>query len=267
MMTFRPVSDDYRQPPTAGGDEDGSSLPTYGETTTTAATEVADSYAIAAGEAPVEDEESSGETLATAEAVSPGAGYEVNTVPQTEQKKQGQQQQPSKSNGTKKPTAAVKNGNGAAVAPSSELPTTGFSLPQESLPKANTARVAPASGNTPPTVGPLPLPAVGALPPPAIGALPSPAPAAQPTVLNKSAVAAGGSPTETLEEESIDSSAEETTEESSAADESESSVASIEEAVRLCPGGSLAACVRVCPGSSGRVYGACVEGCGERCPQ
>jgi len=35
---------------------------------------------------------------------------------------------------------------------------------------------------------------------------------------------------------------------------------------RLCPGGSIEACVAVCPGSSVRVYGACVGGCADRCP-
>ena len=33
-----------------------------------------------------------------------------------------------------------------------------------------------------------------------------------------------------------------------------------------CPGGSIEACVSVCPGSSVRVYGACVGGCADRCP-
>merc|ERR1711935_673218 len=32
-----------------------------------------------------------------------------------------------------------------------------------------------------------------------------------------------------------------------------------------CPGGSIEECVKVCPGSSLRVYGACVNGCAERC--
>ena len=34
-----------------------------------------------------------------------------------------------------------------------------------------------------------------------------------------------------------------------------------------CPGDSLTACVQVCPGSSARLYGACVQGCGDRCLQ
>ena len=35
---------------------------------------------------------------------------------------------------------------------------------------------------------------------------------------------------------------------------------------RQCPGGAIEACVAVCPGSSVRVYGACVGGCADRCP-
>jgi len=36
---------------------------------------------------------------------------------------------------------------------------------------------------------------------------------------------------------------------------------------RQCPGGSIEACVAVCPGNSPYVYGACVGGCGDRCPE
>ena len=36
---------------------------------------------------------------------------------------------------------------------------------------------------------------------------------------------------------------------------------------RECPGGSIEQCVGVCPGSSIRVYGACVGGCADRCPE
>ena len=36
---------------------------------------------------------------------------------------------------------------------------------------------------------------------------------------------------------------------------------------RQCPGGSIEECVSVCPGSSVRVYGACVGGCADRCPE
>jgi len=32
-----------------------------------------------------------------------------------------------------------------------------------------------------------------------------------------------------------------------------------------CPGGSIEECVKVCPGTTLRVYGACVNGCAERC--
>ena len=35
---------------------------------------------------------------------------------------------------------------------------------------------------------------------------------------------------------------------------------------RQCPGGAIEACVGVCPGNSVRVYGACVGGCADRCP-
>lgn len=37
-------------------------------------------------------------------------------------------------------------------------------------------------------------------------------------------------------------------------------------AERQCPGSSIEACVGVCPGTSVRVYGACVGGCADRCP-
>ena len=36
---------------------------------------------------------------------------------------------------------------------------------------------------------------------------------------------------------------------------------------RQCPGGSIEACVAVCPGNSPYVYGACVGGCADRCPE
>jgi len=36
---------------------------------------------------------------------------------------------------------------------------------------------------------------------------------------------------------------------------------------RQCPGGSIEECVAVCPGSTVRVYGACVGGCADRCPE
>ena len=35
--------------------------------------------------------------------------------------------------------------------------------------------------------------------------------------------------------------------------------------IAICPGGSVENCVAVCPGSSTRVYGACVQGCADRC--
>ena len=38
------------------------------------------------------------------------------------------------------------------------------------------------------------------------------------------------------------------------------------EEARLCPGGSLDLCVEVCPGFTARLYRACVQGCGDRCP-
>ena len=34
---------------------------------------------------------------------------------------------------------------------------------------------------------------------------------------------------------------------------------------KQCPGGSLEHCVAICPGTSARVYGACVQSCGNRC--
>ena len=39
------------------------------------------------------------------------------------------------------------------------------------------------------------------------------------------------------------------------------------EEAKVCPGGSLDVCVSVCPGITARVYGACVQGCADRCPQ
>merc|ERR1712123_217580 len=38
-----------------------------------------------------------------------------------------------------------------------------------------------------------------------------------------------------------------------------------DEDTKVCPGGSLDICVSVCPGITARVYGACVEGCADRC--
>jgi len=40
-----------------------------------------------------------------------------------------------------------------------------------------------------------------------------------------------------------------------------------EDATKVCPGGSLDACVAVCPGITAKVYGACVQGCADRCIQ
>merc|ERR1711892_815986 len=37
------------------------------------------------------------------------------------------------------------------------------------------------------------------------------------------------------------------------------------EDTKVCPGGSLDVCVSVCPGITARVYGACVQGCADRC--
>ena len=39
------------------------------------------------------------------------------------------------------------------------------------------------------------------------------------------------------------------------------------EDTKVCPGGSLDICVSVCPGITARVYGACVQGCADRCTQ
>ena len=39
------------------------------------------------------------------------------------------------------------------------------------------------------------------------------------------------------------------------------------EEAKVCPGGSLDVCVSVCPGITARVYGACVQGCADRCPE
>merc|ERR1712123_481817 len=39
------------------------------------------------------------------------------------------------------------------------------------------------------------------------------------------------------------------------------------EDTKVCPGGSLDVCVSVCPGITARVYGACVQGCADRCRQ
>merc|ERR1711892_1583889 len=36
---------------------------------------------------------------------------------------------------------------------------------------------------------------------------------------------------------------------------------------KVCPGGALEECVKVCPGPTLRVYGACVRGCADRCPE
>jgi len=35
---------------------------------------------------------------------------------------------------------------------------------------------------------------------------------------------------------------------------------------KVCPGGAIERCVEVCPGTTAKVYGACMKGCGDRCP-
>jgi len=37
--------------------------------------------------------------------------------------------------------------------------------------------------------------------------------------------------------------------------------------VAICPGGAVEVCVGVCPGTTARVYGACVQGCADRCAE
>merc|ERR1712038_41605 len=37
--------------------------------------------------------------------------------------------------------------------------------------------------------------------------------------------------------------------------------------VAICPGGEVEVCVGVCPGTTARVYGACVQGCADRCAE
>ena len=40
---------------------------------------------------------------------------------------------------------------------------------------------------------------------------------------------------------------------------------SLSAAIKICPGCSMTVCVSVCPGTSAKIYGACVQGCAERC--
>eukprot|EP00092_Neocalanus_flemingeri_P068087 GFUD01083151.1.p1 GENE.GFUD01083151.1~~GFUD01083151.1.p1 ORF type:complete len:379 (+),score=132.36 GFUD01083151.1:27-1139(+) len=40
---------------------------------------------------------------------------------------------------------------------------------------------------------------------------------------------------------------------------------SLSSSIKICPGGSMTVCVSVCPGTSATIYGACVQGCAERC--
>jgi len=40
---------------------------------------------------------------------------------------------------------------------------------------------------------------------------------------------------------------------------------SLSAAIKICPGGSMTVCVSVCPGTSATIYGACVQGCADRC--
>jgi len=49
-------------------------------------------------------------------------------------------------------------------------------------------------------------------------------------------------------------------------DASGSSRSLLGESTRPCPGGAIEVCVEVCPGGTARVYGACVQGCADRCP-
>jgi len=37
--------------------------------------------------------------------------------------------------------------------------------------------------------------------------------------------------------------------------------------VAICPGGEVEVCIGVCPGTTARVYGACVQGCADRCAE
>ena len=77
--------------------------------------------------------------------------------------------------------------------------------------------------------------------------------------------------TETSEDtEDAAEDTEETTEDKEeAAEDSESPFSlysHLSPSIRECPGSSMEVCVAVCPGSSPRVYGACVQGCADRCP-
>jgi len=44
-----------------------------------------------------------------------------------------------------------------------------------------------------------------------------------------------------------------------------SSFSSLSASIKICPGDSMTVCVSVCPGTTARIYGACVQGCAERC--
>jgi len=44
-----------------------------------------------------------------------------------------------------------------------------------------------------------------------------------------------------------------------------SSFSSLSASIKICPGDSMTVCVSVCPGTTARIYGACVQGCADRC--
>jgi hypothetical protein len=280
-----PAPGDYEVPLTvedaaqgSGEEEEDGGLPTYRVTTEAAtATEAppADNYAVTGSEdaaAASEDKtaDSGVEEVATTEAgaeAPPSAGYDVNTVPTSEEKpvKQGTQKpspSPTKTPGAKNPSA--KNPTAAPASPVSAAPpvasgpVTDYTLPQENkkpgapLKAAGKAKAAdlPASTAAPAATAEAPLPKSGSLEP-------------KDATEEASLEAAAEEEEEVKEEEEK----EEEEEEKEKEEEKEAAAGEGEEGARKCPGGSLAACVKVCPGTSGRLYGACVAGCGDRCPE
>ncbi len=252
------------------GEEEDGGLPTY-RVTTEAAT-VTEAVTGSEGEDAAASEDKtadSGEAVATTEdgAEAPAAGYDVNTVPTSEEKpvKQGTQKpspSPTKAPGAKKPAAK----NPATAAPTSPVsaapaaasgPVTDYTLPQENkkpgapLKAEGKAKAAapPASTAAPAATAEAPLPKSGSLDP------------------KDATEVAAEEEEEVKEEEEKEEEEKEEEKEKEEEEEKESAAGEGEEGARKCPGGSLAACVKVCPGTSGRLYGACVAGCGDRCPE
>ena len=142
---------------------------------------------------------------------------------------------------TKKPAAPVKTDT------SKPAPTTAYPNGKPASAEANAnGKPAPAGANT--IQKPAPTGAnTSGKPAPA-----APATGRKPTLPNGSQSPVNAEPTEEVTEDSTTAA---------------TTASSPTKPALQCPGGGLTACVQVCPGSSACLYGACIQGCGDRCQQ